>query len=246
MHIGIVGGSLEGLLLAIELAPLHDCIIFDIEPEIGTPSWNPGWILDPSLLETYLSLEQIEFMLLHENPQGWGFRWEWLIKHLSVVAAQRGVQLRTRTRILNTEKNDDGIDLQLSITESQHSANTFVNVLIDVQNHHESGVGTKQHNLNPDYLLTPFYESKQQLWFGGLTTKKTEKPGDPQPILILQRSDGLKELWWDRPISWRPKSGFIEETKVSLPDALEELSFDAKLAQVVDWLRENPELSKSV
>lgn len=64
MKIGIVGGSLQGILLSIQLASEHEITVFELDAEIGTPAWHPGYILNPDLLNTFLTEEQRSFLML--------------------------------------------------------------------------------------------------------------------------------------------------------------------------------------
>ena len=83
MNIVLVGGTLEALLLSAELIKDHDVSIIEIEAEIGLPVHHPGRVIDRSLLDQYMDSEQQSFLKLKTNEQGWGCRWEWIVKHVA-------------------------------------------------------------------------------------------------------------------------------------------------------------------
>ena len=235
MNIGIVGGSLEGILLSLQLAPHHDVTVFELDAEIGTPAWHPGYIVNPSLLDDFLTNEQRSFLLLKQCADGWGMRWEWLMKHLTIVAAQRGVSLRTRTRILQSSRDGEHVVVETSSNETSQPSIFSFDRLINTQTAHQKPGGL-QHSMNPDHTTHyPFEDSIS--WFGGiLSHQHLPSPVPLSPELILPRSDNLTELWWNSEEYWIPEEGYIEEIRISLPKDKSNVSFDAMYQKTVEFL----------
>ena len=51
VHVVLIGGSIEALLLSIELSSQHNVTIVELEAEIGLPVQHPGRIINPSDLQ---------------------------------------------------------------------------------------------------------------------------------------------------------------------------------------------------
>ena len=107
MNIVLIGGTVEALVLAWELGADHNITVIEIEAEMGLPMTHPGRIMNSSILDDLFSEEQIAFLALKENPDGYGCRWDWVMKHLAANVARRGVSFMTRTRVLSCTKQDD-------------------------------------------------------------------------------------------------------------------------------------------
>jgi len=236
MEIGIIGGSLQGVLLALHLTPEHKITLFELDAEIGTPAWHPGYIIEPKILESFLSPEQLSFLMLKKNPSGWGFRWEWLMKHLTIIAAQQGVHLRTRTKIKQTSQDGPLIIVETSTNEtSQPTVFTF-NHLINTQ-FTTKKPGNHHHLFNKDHCINyPFHETIP--WFGGiLSSTHLPEVFTPKPNILLHRSDNLVELWWDNENYWNPPKGYIEEMKVQLPKDVKNISFDTVYNNTLEFIQ---------
>ena len=54
--------------------------------------------------------------------------------------------------------------------------------------------------------------------------------------LIIQRADGMTELWWRGPPTWKPMHGFIEQCISQLSSEVDHLSFDSVVSRVRDFL----------
>ena len=245
MNIGIVGGSLEGILLSLQLAPRHDVTVFELDAEIGTPAWHPGYIVNPGLLDDFLTNEQRSFLLLKQCADGWGMRWEWLMKHLTIVAAQRGVSLRTRTRILQSSRDGEYIVVETSSNETSQPSIFSFDRLINTQTAHQKPGGL-HHSMNPEHTTDyPFEDSIT--WFGGiLSHQHLPSPVPLSPELILPRSDNLTELWWNSEEYWTPEEGYIEEIRISLPKDKSNVSFDAMYQKTTDFLHYLMEIEEMV
>jgi hypothetical protein len=94
------------------------------------------------------------------------------------------------------------------------------------------GPGGRTHQLQPS---TPpiFPHPKTTEWFGG-TTLSSEHHASSKADLILQRADGMTELWWSKGPEWMPMYGFIEQCTTVLPEDKEQLSLDSVLSRVRD------------
>jgi hypothetical protein len=245
MKIGIVGGSLQGILLSIQLASDHEITVFELDAEIGTPAWHPGYILNPDLLNLFLTKEQRSFLMLKQCQDGWGMRWEWLMKHLTIVAAQRGVSLRTRTRIQQTTEDAGYIVVETSSNETSQPSTFTFDYLINTETLHQKP-GSLKHTFQHSHTIEyPFEESVS--WFGGILSDQHLPTAFPfAPKLILPRSDNLTELWWNTDNYWTPKEGYIEEIRISLPEDKSKISFDAMYQNTADFLQKFPRIGKKV
>lgn len=245
MKIGIIGGSLQGILLSIQLASEHEITVFELDAEIGTPAWHPGYIVNPDLLSTFLTEEQRSFLMLKQCKDGWGMRWEWLMKHLTIIAAQRGVSLRTRTRIQQTTEDGEYIVVETSSNETSQPSTFTFNHLIDAQTPHQKP-GRLNHTLHQNHTTQyPFEESIP--WFGGiLSNHHLPKTTPLVPELILPRSDNLTELWWNTENYWIPEEGYIEEIRISLPKDKSMISFDAMYQKTTEFLQKFTIIAKKV
>ena len=90
MNVILIGGTIEALVLAHHLQAEHHVIIIELEAELGLPVMHPGRVVNPELLNEYMTDEQQNFLLLSENEQGWGCRWDWVLKHLAANISRKG------------------------------------------------------------------------------------------------------------------------------------------------------------
>ena len=235
MRVVLVGGSIEALLLSIELSSQHEVTIVELEAEIGLPIQHPGRILNPSNLHQYLTPDQISFLELKENEDGWGCRWDWVMKHFAAVAARRNVSFLTRTRIQSCTKHDDTYILELTSSERTTPTHMVADraVLMTAQT---GTPGGRAHHLSPS-RPNEFPSLETTEWFGGtvLSADVDEATGAE---LILNRGDGMTELWWSTSSSWVPPRGYLEQCRVHLPSLKSELSLDSVMSRVRDFLTE--------
>ena len=117
MHVVLVGGTAEALVLAHVLSDRHTVSIVEIEAELGLPVQFPGRVVDKSMLQRYFTDEQISYLMLKSNDDGWGCRWDWVVKHLAANVARKGVQCFTRTRVLSCTSTDAGMVMNLTNNE---------------------------------------------------------------------------------------------------------------------------------
>ena len=233
VHVVLIGGSIEALLLSIELSSQHNVTIVELEAEIGLPVQHPGRIINPSDLQPYLSPEQISFLELKENEDGWGCRWDWVMKHFAAVAARRNVSFLTRTRIQSCTKHDNTYVLEL--TSSERTTPTHMVADRAVLMTGQTGApGGREHHLSPS-RPSKFPSPEASEWFGGtvLSDDVDEATGAD---LILARGDGMTELWWLTSSSWVPQRGYLEQCRVHLPSKKSELSLDSVMSRVRDFL----------
>ena len=237
MNIVLVGGTLEALLLSAELIKDHDVSIIEIEAEIGLPVHHPGRVIDRSLLDQYMDSEQQSFLKLKTNEQGWGCRWEWIVKHIAHHSARLGVEFFTRTQILEHRVVDGRIHLSLNTSERNLPQHLIADKVIEMNPLSRTGPGRHQHIWTPDspqlYDHPPMSE-----WFGGVVSKSNvPSQEEPHANLILERSDGLVEFWWKTPSTWRPIGGFIEQCTTELPSEIESVSFDSALQRARSYAK---------
>ena len=232
MHILLLGASLDSLLLSSHLrANDHTVTIVEIEAEIGLPLHHPGRVIEISHFSDFFTQEQMEFLALHENDDGWGCRWEWVLKHVAHRVAQQGVSCLLRTRVLDVQQHADLFHVTISSNERNVPTNLTVDTIIDMQPRGQKVPGQRCHAPLPSPLPSyPFPD--QEPWMGGMALFSTVQDEDPDADLVLRHADGLVELWWKGPQRWSPANGFIETCQVDLPTDIDEISFDAIVRRV--------------
>ena len=233
VRVVLIGGSIEALLLSIGLSPQHDVTIIELEAEIGLPVQHPGRILNPSELQHYFSPDQISFLELKENEDGWGCRWDWVMKHFAAVAARQNVSFFTRTRIQSCTEHDNTYVLELTSSERTTPTHMITDRIVLMPG--QAGApGGRAHHLSPS-RPSEFPSSETTEWFGGtvLSGDVDEATGAD---LILARGDGMTELWWSASSSWVPPRGYLEQCRVHLSSKKSELSLDSVMSRVRDFL----------
>ena len=234
LRIALIGGTIEALVLAHHLLEKNDVIIIEMEAELGLPVNHPGRVIDPNLLDTYFTSEQQTFLSLQSNSDGWGCRWDWIMKHLAANIARDGVQFLTRTRVLSSTKKNQTIHLELTSTERDKPTILTVDRLVLTESSEKRGPGNRQHSLFPHSPITLSFPDTVP-WFGG-TVVSEDATSAPGPNLCLSRADGMTELWWlDRPL-WSPSRGFIEQCTPHLSEDPEDLSFDSAVLRALERL----------
>ena len=234
LRIALIGGTIEALVLAHHLLEKNDVIIIEMEAELGLPVNHPGRVIDPNILNTYFTSEQQTFLALQPNSDGWGCRWDWIMKHLAANIARHGVQFLTRTRVLSSTKTNQTIHLELTSTERDQPTLLTVDRLVLTESSDKRGPGNRQHSLSPHPPMRLSFPATFP-WFGG-TVVSEDATSAPGPNLCLSRGDGMTELWWhDRPL-WSPSRGFIEQCTPHLSENLEDLSFDGAVLRALEQL----------
>ena len=234
LRIALIGGTIEALILAHHLLEKNDVVIIEMEAELGLPVNHPGRVIDQNLLETYFTSEQQTFLALQSNPDGWGCRWDWIMKHLAANIARHGVQFLTRTRVLSSTKKNQTIHLELSSTEREKPTLLIVDRFVLTESSEKRGPGNRQHSLSPHPpTVLPFPITVP--WFGG-TVVSEDASTAPNPDLLLSREDGMTELWWLNKPSWTPNRGFIEQCTPYLSKNPDDLSFDSAVLRTLEQL----------
>ena len=233
MHVVLVGGTAEALVLSHHLATEHTVSIVELEAELGLPVQFPGRVVDRSLLSDYFTDEQISFLMLRENVDGWGCRWDWIVKHLAANAARKGVQCYTRTRILSCTTTEAGTVIHLSSNERDLPSHLFADRVIAMHPVEPSGPGRRRHQWSP-HSPERFPETTHITWFGG-SVLPSDATRAPDPTLTLERGDDMTEVWWSSPPTWTPLHGFIEQCCLQLPSDVDLLSFDGVVSRVREY-----------
>jgi len=234
MHVVLVGGTAEALLLSYHLAADHTVSIVELEAELGLPVQFPGRVIDKDLLSEYFTDDQISFLMLHSNPDGWGCRWDWIVKHLAANVARKGVQCYTRTRVLSCTSTDAGTVVNLSGSERDLPSHLYADRVIAMRPLESVGPGRRRHEWTPN-PPERFPEGGLNTWFGG-SVLPIDAQTAPSPDLKLARADNITELWWSTPPSWTPSHGYFEQCELQLPSSVDLLSFDAVISRVRGFL----------
>jgi len=234
MNVVLIGGTVEALLLAHHLQEHHRVFLVEIEAELGLPVLHPGRVIQQDLLDAYMTKEQQSFLLLSPNPQGWGCRWDWVLKHLAANIARKGVMCFTRTRVLSCTKQGEQYSLEISSSERTLPTHLIADRVVLMNQPNASGPGKRRHCFEPHQpVLFPWTDTTE--WTGG-TVLDDDAEHAPQTDLRLQRGDGLTELWWKGKLRWDPPRGFFESSTVVLPSNVDELSFDGVVSRVLAFL----------
>lgn len=233
VHIALIGGSIEALLLSLELIGDHSVSIIELEAEIGLPVQHPGRIVDPSCLDGFFSDEQQSFLELKQNEHGWGCRWDWVMKHTAAIAARRGVSFLTRTRIRSCTQHDETYIIELTSTERTTPTHIVTDRVVLVTNPSAGAPGGRRHVLSPS--IPQSFPAPQSIeWFGG-TVLTADIEGNTGAHLVLERSDDTTELWWPAVATWTPSRGFLEQCRVQLPQDISQISLDSVMSRVRDF-----------
>ena len=235
MDVCIIGGSLEALLLALHYQEKGTVSIFEIDAELGLPISHPGRVLNPSIFNQYFSTHQIEFLKLSSNPDGWGCRWEWVMKHMTSVAASKGVNIYPRTRVLGMVQQ--GETIRVSTTKNERHQPTEFDADLIISTRETLGKPGRLQHVVDESLVISFTNQEYVQWFGGtLLTLHHPHPSMPKPALTLSRSDGQTEVWWKGKCPWNPPTGYLETCSGFLPSIVDDLSFDAIAQRVDDFI----------
>ena len=210
----IIGGSLSGIITAIQLSKDYKVCLIDINQEIGFPTNFPGLIKNIKLLdELFEDLNQSK-LYLKENQFGWGLRSEWLMKHLTNLAAKQGTEILNRTKVTNVF-----IDKHLSLEiigggPDNRTINT--KIIIDESQKISPGPGKKNHKIpikNSNIIKT---EIKTKKFFVGITLSIEDYPIELSK-LVIERDDGLIEVWFEEMPKIMPNNGWIEIKNLESP-----------------------------
>lgn len=224
-----IGGTFANLAAALELVDSHEIKIFELNAEIGLPSKSPGHLKTKTHLSKYLTSGQIEFLQLHPFSDGYTLRSEWGLKHLAVHAAQKGIEIFTRTRITNCFETPSGFTVEYQgggpDSSGQFDCQSLVN---DIQWTYQAP-GSKQHTLpNSENIHIPQFGNFVEMHGGTALSKDCTNL--PENIYSLPRSEGLTEVW-QLTEKWTPHHGWIETIQSTLPIQVENRCIDAQIKQ---------------
>jgi hypothetical protein len=224
----IVGGSIEGLILSILCAKKHTVTLIDIHPEIGFPCVIPGWLERRESLQNYLEIDEITHLNILQNPNGFALRGEWLFKILTIKAAQLGVQILLRCRVIKVEQSPLQTTISTIGGNNNGSGTIICDKMFDLTEYTAQAPGKLQHSM---------IESQDQInpkqsfhHWGGLALSQELQNTTTEPIIKLLREDGLCEFWYDEKPTWNPKNGWIETMQNTTPKALKDMSIDNSIA----------------
>jgi len=238
MHILLLGASLDSLLLSHHFQSRNYSVtIVDIEAEVGLPLHHPGRIINLDLISNYFSQDQMEFLSLYENDDGWGCRWEWVLKHMAHQVIQGNVTCLLRTRVLNVEPEGDTFHVVVSSNERDLPTELTVDRIIDMQHKGYKTPGNLTHDVPPS-VVQQFSYPDVEPWVGGMALSSTLQQQNIEADLLLKHADGLVELWWKGTPSWTPPNGFIETCELHLPTDIDEISFDAIVRRAASFAQD--------
>ena len=210
--IAIIGGSLSGLISAIELSNNNKICIIDINQEIGFPTNFPGLVNDVELIKKILATEELDNLYLNQNKKGWAMRSEWLIKYLTHLSAKKGVEILNRTRVSNIFY-DDSFNIEI-IGGGPNNNIIRSKIIIDETKQIHAGPGEKNHKIPIDNKKIISIETDNQQYFSGIIP--TDNIDNlPENLFQINRGDGLTEVWFDK----QPKEhvNWIEIKKCNSP-----------------------------
>jgi len=227
MKIVIVGGSFEGLFLALNICQNHDVAIIELQPEIGIPNDRPALIHSEELLNELNIPMNHPMLQSNQTTYGITFRLEWLMKLLTIQCSQQNIAIFTRTRII--EHNYDHHHI---IHVSSEQQEIVADVLIDARWPGRSFPGRKNHVLKNDKIdLVLIGQQFSTPWVG--RTYPIQKGDFSQASIILPRADSLVETWWKKEMA--PNDSLhIEQVQIVGPKNIADLSLDSNLPFVRD------------
>jgi hypothetical protein len=227
--IGLIGGTFSNLILAIELSDTHQITLFELNAEIGLPSVSPGYIENKNILTQYLTPQQIDFLQIHPLQNGFTLRSEWALKHLAVLAAAKGVEIFTRTRITECTENPKRLTLHFS-GAGPNSAGTLEcdSIINDMQWTYQAPGAKHHHLIQSNKIQTPQFGDFTPMHGG--TALTSDCLTTPVEIITYPRAEGLTEVWQDSE-KWIPEKGWIETIQCTLPNHLDKRSIDAQILE---------------
>lgn len=223
VNIVLVGSNVASMVLAHRLSAEHTVIIVEQEAEVGMPVRHPGLVHDLELLSEFIPTAHQHVLQLQHIPSmnAFGCRWEWVCKLLVIELTQRGVDVRTRARIIDSAMTDDGVCLHLvtSLGDDVLHAHSVVDMRYGV-----NGPGSTQHMLNAAH--TAHWNRPTMVNALGMVVLSKESVNAPSATLTVHRADGTSEVWWHQPPSWTPPHGALERMNGQLPEDATLWSFD--------------------
>ena len=206
--ITITGGGLVGLFCADILSNKHKVTIIEINAEIGFPANFPGSINQNENISKILDSEELSNLYILDNGDKINFRTEWFVKLLSHKLAKNNVEIIHRTRIESILSIKKQLTLQLKGSESNLKI-LKTDKLIDFSETLLPGPNGQIHTIDNslDQIIKPEIPLKQ--FFVG-TCLRNDLTNLHNSKLIIERSDGLAEVWYELGENETPIQGWIE------------------------------------
>ena len=206
--ITITGGGLIGLFCADILSSNHDVTIIEINAEIGFPANFPGIINQSNNISKVLDSQELSNLYIFDNGNQINFRTEWFVKLLSHKLAKNKVDIIHRTRIESTSINKNQLNLELKGSDS-NKKRLICDKLLNFSESLITGPKGQTHTINEslDQIINPKIPAKQ--FFVG-TCLRTNLSNLNNSKIIIERSDGLAEVWYELGEKETPTQGWIE------------------------------------
>ncbi len=192
LHITLVEPTLQHLLIALELSKEHQVTIIDSYAEVGTPSFQIGWCKKASCFDMLLTQPEVDFLQISASPEGYGFRIEWLVKHLVRKCVSIGVDVFSRSTILHSKKTNGKVELTLQSPNNLPGSIETDIVVVDCSVERKSP-GNISHNIDEKHVKI-IGNTNLSSWYGILIPSKHLKEQDDTRT-ILHRGDGCSEIW---------------------------------------------------
>ena len=235
--ITITGGGLIGLFCADILSSNHDVTIIEINAEIGFPANFPGTISQNTNISKLLDSEELSNLYIFDNGNQINFRTEWFVKLLSHKLAKNKVDIIHRTRIESTSTNKNQLNLELKGSDS-NKKHLITDKLLNLSDSLILGPKGQIHTIDDslDQIINPKINTKQ--FFVG-TCLRNNISNLNNSKLVIERSDGLAEVWYELSEKQTPKQGWIEsktlnayyDSKIMIVDEYYE-----KAQQIIDTM----------
>lgn len=217
MRIVLVEPTIQHLLLALRLSTKYEVILIDAYAEVGTPSFQVGMCKQPSVFDDILTQAERDFLQLGKGISGFGFRGEWLVKHLVRHCVNNGVHVYSRTTILTHEGHNKKSHLRLQSPPNLPHELEVDAVLVDASIQRKAP-GNVNHTINADLSFVHSTCSTVE-WHGIMLPTSHYVPSGED--LVLHRGDGCTEVWSKNdPMS---NSYVMEQWTSSMSDEIEEL-----------------------
>ena len=206
--ITITGGGLIGLFCADILSSNHDVTIIEINAEIGFPANFPGIINQSNSISKMLDSEELSNLYIFDNGNKINFRTEWFVKLLSHKLAKNKVDIIHRTRIESTSIVKEQLNLELKGSDS-NKKHLITDKLVNFSESLILGPKGQIHTIDDslDQIINPKIPTKQ--FFVGTCLRSNVSNLDKSK-LVIERSDGLAEVWYELSEKQTPKQGWIE------------------------------------
>jgi hypothetical protein len=235
--ITITGGGLIGLFCADILSSNHDVTIIEINAEIGFPANFPGTISQNTNISKLLDSKELSNLYIFDNGNKINFRTEWFVKLLSHKLAKNKVDIIHRTRIESTSTNKNQLNLELKGSDS-NKKHIITDKLLNFSDSLILGPKGQIHTIDDSLhlIINPQIPTKQ--FFVG-TCLRNNVSNLNNSKLVIERSDGLAEVWYELSEKQTPKQGWIEsktlnayyDSKIMIVDEYYE-----KAQQIIDTM----------